>query len=193
MTIDLMNVWKQTRAVLALRKDNPEEAYRRLVALYTDYLSQDLSAGDRGHIMGEFASMQSLLDRKNEARATAEQMLELFPDSFGVLLHCSSFFTYEVAEPGLAVELARRAVVQTGPDGDLTIYALNHLCRVARGAGRFDVMQETMERLLVATPRRGMPMQHLERDYLKALPDGPIPRDLLARFLTRCDEDPVKE
>lgn len=186
MNIDVMDVWKQTREVLALRREDPDEAYRRLVSLYTGYLSGDLSPGDRGHLMSEFASMQSLLDRKDEARATVDQSLELFPNSVVTLLHASNFFTYDVAAPETAVKLAQRAVLLTESDGELTIYALNHLCRIARRACRFDVMSHAMKRLLATPPRAGLPMQHIECDYLKSLPEGAVPPTLVQALLARA-------
>jgi hypothetical protein len=86
-----------------------------------------------------------------------------------------------------AVAMSRKAVAASMKEGDLTIHALNGLCRVARECKRFDVMREGMDQLAETPPKVGMPFQEVETDYLQEMPPGVVPDDLIERLMNRAD------
>ena len=183
--MNIETLWARGRELRAKKRENRDYAYRQLIELYDAFLGSDPSDGDRESAMQDRCTSQLVFKHLDDARASVIVLLETFPDSVMTLSYASSFYALGLDEYDKGLSLAQRAVALAGDGGDYTIYSLNELCRIARHAGRFDVMQQAMRSMLATHRNPGLPFQDVEGDYLRNMPEGAVPDDLLEAMLVR--------
>lgn len=168
-------------------RTRPEESYKEAMEYLYAFLNQDLSSEDRMFIYGQIASEQAGYRYLDEAEATHEEIVRLFPESPVSWIQASDFYLWTRDDPGRALLMADRAVAAAKRMGCFVIHAYNTRCRAARRSENFAVLNQTIKDILAQTNVAGSMDSSYECDFLVGLPANAVDVDLVRRLQKLCD------
>jgi hypothetical protein len=137
--------------------------------------------------MGDLAMVLELNGQPADALATLHQRVEFAPDEpvgWCALAnwHLRNDGDRTSGKPNreTALEVIDRAVAVAERTGGAWLrHCLNDRARIAKATGRWDVVEDTVRRILAIPEDRGVPDTAIEMDFLREVPPGAVDPELI--------------
>lgn len=122
----------------------------------------------------------------DEEEDTWAEVMRLFPDDPLSWTGASGFYLYSKPDPSRAIDLAKMGMQVAEKSGFFVIYSGGCLCRAARNAGDYVLMEATIMRILNHKPENKFKDSSYECDFLVGLPDGAVSEISVRKLKSMC-------
>jgi hypothetical protein len=184
--IDVAEIGRFIRATRRDEKKSREAAYNELLDFLTQKIGSADSEADRSFLYHRIADQHSFYRHVDEEEETWRDVMRLFPNDPLSWTSASGFYLYTKLDPVRAVDLAMVGMKVAEDCGCFVVEAGNTLCRAARKAENYDLMEETIKRILNYKRNPKSSDSSYECDFLVGLPDGVVSEILVRKLTSMC-------
>jgi hypothetical protein len=170
----------------------PEKRFVEAVEFLRSVIARQQDLEMRLVYMRNLATVLTLSGQDAESLAVMRERTDLAPDephvwcdlALHLHIHKSADSTVGQANEIEALETIDHAVAVAQRIGGTDLRScLNDRARIAKAIGRWDVVEDSIRRVLAIPDGRGVPDAAVEVDFLRKIPPGAVDPDLIERSL----------
>lgn len=173
------------KAITAIEREyrrDPETGYERLMAYVSPLLNGGVPLVSRGTLLRHTITGLNTFSRLDEAENFVLELMELSPKSVQNLTYASTFFWLNRGDDLRAIAVAESAVALALKSDNFVVSAYEALCRAAKSASNFELLESSLEKALNHHHVDGHPDIRLSDDLLVGVPKGRVNAKLVERY-----------
>jgi tetratricopeptide (TPR) repeat protein len=167
---------------------NQAAAYEDAVSYLRSLLKTELSEEERDTLCYMLHNEQCDYGYLDEAEKTLIEGTKLFPDNPLSWIRVCDFYSLLKISSKRSLLAADRAVEAAKKTGTFVAHAYQTQCRLAKQFGNYELLAETIEKLLDMPPLNISIDSAYESDFLIGLPFGVIDQSLIEGWNARCEQ-----
>ena len=186
MSLDAREVHAVLKKIRKEGRLNPVDAHTSAIAYLKEQIPLADAEEDQAYLYHCIAEQHSLYRYVDEEEMVLVDIMGLFPKAPMTWISASGFYLNERSDVERAIELAKTAVQVAEEVGHFVVHANNTLCRAAKQAKNYALMEEAIMRLLNYKHSTGSMDSAYECDFLIGLPEAAISEILVRKLRALC-------
>ena len=179
------------KAITAIEREyrkDPETGYERLMVYVSPFLNGDLPSVSRGTLLRHTITGLNTFNRLDEAEKFVLELMELDPNSVQNLTYASTFYWLNKGDDLRAIAVAESAVALALKSDNFVVSAYEALCRAAKSASNFELLESSLEKALNYQHVEGHPDIRLSDDLLAGVPEGRVNVQLVEKYTSEVSQ-----
>ena len=184
--IDVIEIARYVRMINGDKTKSKEVAYNEVITYLSEQLAFAESREDISFLHHRIAEQHAFYGYVDKEEGAWSEVMRLFPDDPLSWTGASGFYLCTKPDPSRAIDLAKMGMQVAEKCGRFVIYSGGALCRAARNAGDYGLMEAAIVRILNHKPGNKAMDSSYECDFLAGLPDGAVSEILIRKLRSMC-------